>query len=193
MPIRRPLNRFLSFHFYSANVTGTTPAGQSSDKPAAKSYSGAARAGEIAAAAREAEHAKREEQERERKEKDRMARKEKERKEKERKEEKDRKEKERRRNEESEKKGNVRREIMKIEESGTNERAINIMTEATRRATITEGAGTIVTEIAIVTVLHAICLAIVPLNAIMSIATAGRKAKVGPGFHIGSVSLTNLI
>ena len=97
----------------------------------------------------------------------------------------------RRKNEESEEKKSVRRGIMKIEESETSE-AINIMKEATRRTTIIEGAGTIAREIAIVTVLRVICLAIVPLTAIMSIATA-RKAMAGPGYRIGRVSLTNLI
>ena len=77
------------FIFYSANVIGAKPAGQSSDRPAAKSYSGAARAGEIAAAAREAEHEdesvkheerkKKERKEKERKEKEQRERKERER------------------------------------------------------------------------------------------------------------------
>lgn len=88
------------FIYYSSNITSAKP----TDKPAAKSYSGAARAREVAVAAREAEEdtskAKRKEdervrrKERARREKER-ARKEKDRKEKERKEEKDRKEKER--------------------------------------------------------------------------------------------------
>ena len=83
------------------------------------------------------------------------------------------------------------REIMKIRESGTSEGTKNIM--ATRRATITAEAGTIASEIAIVTVLRVICLAIVPLTAIMSTAIA-KKTKDGPGYRIGSrrVSLINL-
>ena len=85
------------FIYYSANITGAKP----TDKPAERSYSGAAKTGKFDEAARKAEEdsgrAKREEDERVRREE--RARKERERKEKEQKERKDQERKERERKE----------------------------------------------------------------------------------------------
>ena len=80
---------------------------------------------------------------------------------------------------------------MRIEESGTTKGAINIMTEATRIAKIMEEAGTIARGIATVPVIREIRLAIAPLTAAMSIATA--RMEAGQGYLIERVSPINLL
>ena len=65
------------------------------------------------------------------------------------------------------------------------------MTVATRIAKIMEETGTIAREIAIVTAIRAIRLAIAPLTDAMSIATA--RMEAGQGFLIERVSPINLL